>query len=77
MVDKNEKKIEIYELDRGVIKSLAGFNFKVKDGADYRVCHISIEVDLVIWGTATVLLANSLGSQTLISTDSFSEMVLH
>lgn len=77
MGSKSERKVEIYELDRGVIKSLTGFNFKVKNGCDYRVCHISISVDLVVWGPEVIILGNSVDCQTMIPTDSFSEMVLH
>ena len=77
MGSKNDKKIEIYELDRGVIKSLAGFNFSVRKGADYRVCHVELYCDLVVWGPDCVIISNNNGYQAMICTNMFNEIVLH
>lgn len=76
MGSKVDRIVTFYELDRGVIKTLTGFNFKVRKGCDYRVCHIDINCDLVVWGPDAVIISNSTGYQAMIPADSFSELVL-
>ena len=74
---RKDRTIQMYEVDRGVIKSLTGFNFTVREGVNSGVFHLNIECDLVVWSPDAVMISNNKGNQVVIDNTTYNELVLH